>query len=180
MSYGCTEDTDMTNKFARVGTMGMLALALSAASCGDAVSAAFVGDTAWILDRPDQLEFLTLDPSHEPPAYDSNNPERLHGYLILGSAVIRDAALQKELVDSVKDAVKGNTGIAAACFNPRHAIRATRGGKSVDMLICFQCLQMEVYQGAKWKMSLISSTQKELFTQVAAQMKLPVATQPAE
>jgi hypothetical protein len=27
------------------------------------------------------------------------------------------------------------------CFDPRHGIRVTRGGVTVDFVICFQCFQ---------------------------------------
>lgn len=35
----------------------------------------------------------------------------------------------------------------AACFNPRHGVRAVRGGKTVELVICFECLKMDVHAG---------------------------------
>jgi len=36
----------------------------------------------------------------------------------------------------------------AKCFDPRHGIRATHEGKTVELVICFQCAQFNVYVGA--------------------------------
>lgn len=33
----------------------------------------------------------------------------------------------------------------ARCFSPRHAIRATGGGRHVEVMICFECYQARVY-----------------------------------
>ena len=35
----------------------------------------------------------------------------------------------------------------SGCFQPRHGIRATSGGKTVEVLICFQCRPVYFYLG---------------------------------
>ena len=32
----------------------------------------------------------------------------------------------------------------ALCFNPRHAIRAKKGNDTVELLICFECGQIQI------------------------------------
>lgn len=38
----------------------------------------------------------------------------------------------------------------AACFDPRHGVRAVHGGHTVDLVICFECLSLKVYRDAAW------------------------------
>lgn len=35
------------------------------------------------------------------------------------------------------------------CFIPRHGVRATTGNRSVDMVICFECSQADIYVDGK-------------------------------
>jgi hypothetical protein len=49
------------------------------------------------------------------------------------------------LADALRLGAEDNFGIAAGCFNPRHGLRLKGGGKSVDLVICFECLQVEVF-----------------------------------
>ena len=39
--------------------------------------------------------------------------------------------------------------MAAACFIPRHGIRMTSGRDTVDLVICFECLSVNVYVNDK-------------------------------
>jgi len=72
--------------------------------------------------------------------------EEFHDYFVQERIEITDkeerAALIKALVAGIAAA-----DAAAACFNPRHGISAEMRGEKVDLVICFECLQIRVYGG---------------------------------
>ena len=91
------------------------------------------------LEGSDQLVLLSLNP--EGGVFTKN----FHGYQIQGKTVVKDPNVKKEIVDAFEQAVKESNGIGARCFNPRHGIRVVDESRIIDFLICFECLQVEVY-----------------------------------
>jgi len=139
--------------------------------------AVYIGDTKWILSAPDKVEFMTLDSSHE--NFDPKAAGTMHGYRIMGSAEVADAELKKQLVGAVKKAVQDSDGTVAACFMPQHALRVVRGNSSADLVICFHCLQLEVYQGTVHAGASITREGLGLFEKTAEQLGLSATTRPA-
>ena len=120
------------------------------------------------LDTTETFSLLSLNPTKPVPpeavatwAMDSYPPskraaitnayksaatkETFHEYIVLGRADIRDAGQRRELLRALYKGIARSGGRMAACFNPRHGIHATRGGKTVDLLICFECSGIAVY-----------------------------------
>src|SRR5829696_4569024 len=96
------------------------------------------------LEEADRFELLSVVPDRQP-----DRPEDdFHGWTVLGRTPVTDADTRSALVTALKKGAGENDGIAANCFNPRHGIRATRGDQMVDFVICFECLQVQVYAGA--------------------------------
>jgi len=93
-----------------------------------------------ILAKPDQVELLSLDPTllvgpvHFRP--DEKPKELFQGWMILGRTVVKDADARKAVLAAVGTSKRG---YGPRCFEPRHGIRATSGGKTVDLVICFEC-----------------------------------------
>jgi hypothetical protein len=85
----------------------------------------------------DDAEGLTLFALDGAPAADGG-PNRLEGYGIVRQVEVPEAARRAEILEAVQDAIRAG-GDQAKCFNPRHAMRVTRGGKHVDLIICFEC-----------------------------------------
>lgn len=54
----------------------------------------------------------------------------------------------KQAVAALKDAVsRGTSGVVSMCLNnPRHALRVASGGNTYDILICYECGQLELYR----------------------------------
>jgi hypothetical protein len=142
--------------------------------CGGKLDTAFPGDAQWILESPDTFELMTVDPSHEtPPA----NAKLIGGfYRILGQASITDAGLRKQLVDSLYDAALNNNGEMAKCFNPRHAIRAVRGGKMTEIVICFECSSLQTTTGGVRSSAAINAAKESYFNEAATKAGLPLAS----
>ena len=95
-----------------------------------------------VLEKAGQWEVLSLDPVQpkEKPA------DGFHGYKVLGKTTVK-GDVQKELVAALLKGMEGDIK-PAKCFDPRHGIRATHEGKTVELVICFQCAQFNVYVGA--------------------------------
>src|SRR5262249_56401493 len=72
-----------------------------------------------------------------------------HGWKVLGSTTVKDAETVKKLAAAFKKGVEENNGIVAACFNPRHGIRLTHDGKTVDLVICFECFSVQEFVADK-------------------------------
>jgi hypothetical protein len=98
-------------------------------------------DKVWaILNEADQLELLSLDPDQEKEAKD-----KFHGWNVLGKTGIKDKKAREGVVSAVSKGVKESDGTRANCFEPRHGIRATKEKQTVDLVICFECLSVEIY-----------------------------------
>lgn len=55
------------------------------------------------------------------------------------------AAEGRQLVARLKESLWEPGGQSPACFNPRHAIRAALGGRTVELVICFECVKTRVF-----------------------------------
>lgn len=98
-----------------------------------------------LLQDADELEIMALHPSpHSEAGKPTDGVDDFHGYKILGRAAIGATAEQDEVIGHLYRGIIDSGGIVAACFNPRHGIRATRGKESVDFVICYECLSMQV------------------------------------
>src|SRR5438270_721857 len=114
------------------------------------------------LAKPESVELLSLDPKllTEKPKDD------FHGWKVLGRTTVKDDATRKKLAADLATAAESSEGLAAACFNPRHGLRVTRNGKTVDFVICFECWQVKVYEGDKADGFLITDTPQPAFDKV--------------
>ena len=127
-----------------------------------------------LLTKADGFELYSLDPAREPdmakPAKDT-----FHGRKVLGKTEVKDAD-RKRLAEALRTGAEDNSGAAAGCFIPRHGLRLKGGGKTVDLVICFQCLSVEVFEDDKRVGGFLTTgePQKEFDAVLkAAKIKLP-------
>jgi len=87
-----------------------------------------------------KFELLSLDPTFLTDKQRRRLKGKLfNGYRILGRIEIPKGPQRDQLLQALHDAL-ANAGYALAyCFDPRHAIRASVGAETVDLLICFEC-----------------------------------------
>jgi hypothetical protein len=65
----------------------------------------------------------------------------------------------------------------ARCFDPRHGIRATSGETVADLVICFECLQIEAYVNDKHLQGALTSASPQAFLNgVLRDAKIPLAS----
>src|SRR5689334_11455538 len=93
-----------------------------------------------VLDAPDVMEFLTLDPIREKNAL---TPNTLHGTKPVAGVTITDPAertkLGKAILESVKSRTTERDWIPAA-----FAIRAMKGQEQIDVIWGYENLKMEI------------------------------------
>lgn len=121
------------------------------------------------------LELYSLDPSHQEEVPKDN----FHDWKILGKTSIEDAGQRKQLVSALQNGVAESFGAAAACFNPRHGIRALHEGKTVDLVICFECFQVQIYVGDEQDSVLLTDSPQSVFDKLLSDAGVPLA-KPAE
>jgi len=132
-----------------------------------------------ILAGAERFELFSLDPSLEGPG--GKRPtkptgKRFHRVKVLGQTSVRDPATRKRLVSALREAVRPPTDAVPACFEPRHGLRATRQGKTADLVICFECTQAEVHlPDGKQEAFLLSDAPARLFNQVLRRARVPLA-----
>jgi hypothetical protein len=128
------------------------------------------------LENADQLELLsvqTLLPLGKgmvkiPPV------GAFHDYPVLGSTRITDASARQKLVAAFYRGATAKTE-AARCFNPRHGIRATGEGRTVDLLICFECGQVRAYVAGEMTASFrIARSPQPLLDQILRDAGVPL------
>jgi hypothetical protein len=135
-----------------------------------------------VLDKADSLEIYSLDPSLQLPVKDKEKePEKdpkdkFNGWKVLGKTVVKDKPAKDELLTALYKGVKDNEGVVAACFIPRHGIRATADGKTVDLVICFQCLQIYCFvDGKREGGCLVTRSPQPAFDKVLKDANVPLA-----
>ena len=97
----------------------------------------------------------------------------LHGHQVLGKTVITDPKQRERLAATLEKAVADSTGTEPACFFPRHAVRTVRDGKAYDFVICFQCIQVQVYGGMLSPFPyLVDKSAEPLFDQMLTDAKV--------
>jgi hypothetical protein len=127
------------------------------------------------LGKADTAELYSLDPD---PRREKDGGG-FHGWKVLGKTEVKGESARKELLGALRRSADENELGPAACFNPRHGLRLTAGGNTVDLVICFECLQVEVYDGAdKAKRFLITAGPQPAFDRVLKGAGVPLAGKP--
>lgn len=127
-----------------------------------------------VLERPDTFTLLSMDPS--PPREDLDPETSIDRWAITGEAVVRDPANRAQAVMLLYEAVRQSDGRAAMCFDPRHALRATKDGVEVAVLICFECLTIRVYvDGVREGGATISDRLERNMSELFARHQLTIA-----
>jgi len=76
----------------------------------------------------------------------STTKELFHGFTVLGKLEITDSDKRVEVMRSLLRAIERSDGKVASCFWPRHGIRVVENSKTIDYVICFQCLRLEIHE----------------------------------
>lgn len=149
-------------------------VALVAVLALTSAAAALPADTRKLLDRAETVELLSLDPNRR----DEKGKGSFHGYKVLGKVDLKMKADRAKVLKALYKGIDDSDGSVAACFIPRHGIRAKVDGKTVEIVICFQCHSMNVYIGDKKTSVLTDGSPAATFNKVLTDAKVPLPEQP--
>ena len=120
------------------------------------------------LGTADQYELISLNPHEE------NGDYYLHA--ILGRTTISDPQTRLRINAALQAGVRQNKSGMAICFYPRHAIRVTSGGVVTDVVICFQCDQIQVFRnGQRIETFAVDDSPEPVFDDVLTNAGVPLA-----
>ncbi|MCB9911347.1 MAG: hypothetical protein H6829_13875 [Planctomycetes bacterium] len=122
-----------------------------------------------------ELELVAINPDW-PTEASREDPATMHGYTVRGRATLTDRAQRLELLSALAAGARENDGTVAACFDPRHALRAEYQGQTYELIVCFECLSFQIWndQGHVANGD-ISETPREVFDRIYAAQGLSLA-----
>jgi hypothetical protein len=91
---------------------------------------------------PERITLYSLDFRYVEDLSEDKAPyggETFHEYPVLGKVEITEAEQRRSFISALNDAIRRAPQLSAACFWPRHGLRAIEDGKTYDYVICFQC-----------------------------------------
>lgn len=130
------------------------------------------------LNAPDEFILYSLEPGGLGKLKDDDkvDAKTFHGHTILGQTEVKDAATRKKLVTAFNRGVGDHDGSVAGCFMPHHGIRVRSGKHVVDLVVCFMCAQVKVYEnGKEGELILISTSPRDTFNEVLKQARVPLS-----
>lgn len=93
----------------------------------------------------ERLELIALHPS--PRDFTSlDGLELFHGYPVLGRAELTELRDRDAVLFMIEGGIEDSDGRVADCFKPRHGLSITKNGVTTDLVICFECHQIEVFE----------------------------------
>jgi hypothetical protein len=131
-----------------------------------------------LFDKAETFELYSLDPAQK---FDKAGKvveakDGFHDWAVLGKTEVKDKAERRRLTGALRLGAEDNFGMAAACFIPRHGIRLKDSGKTTDLVICFECLQVQVFVDGERKAGFLTTgAPQPAFDAIlkAADVKLP-------
>ncbi|HEU5219697.1 MAG TPA: hypothetical protein VFU23_13640, partial [Gemmatimonadales bacterium] len=115
------------------------------AGVGRAADNALPEKARTVLEKAEALDVYSLDPDTERDLTEERPKKGFRGWKILGKTTVKDAEGRKALLSALNKAVADAPPRSKKCFEPRHGVRATAGGKTVDFVICFACAEVQVW-----------------------------------
>ncbi len=132
-------------------------------------------EVAQALRAPGEVVLYSLEPWEQPAASD----ETFHRFKVLGHTTL-DRTQATTAIGEFQSAVAGWDGSIAMCFDPRQALRVTAGDRTYDLLLCYSCHQLYVYQGNKLVVSLGAAGSAKVLNGLLNASKIPVSKTDSE
>jgi hypothetical protein len=138
----------------------------------------FKGGAKAALEQSEALTVLSIEPT---PSF-GYAENAFQDHEVFGKTTVTGAA-KTALLASLYNGLASrprNDGleyIGIGCFMPRHGIRAVHKGTTIDLLICFSCMKMQVYEGNKQINQEFSSNEPQPeFNRVLTQANVPLSS----
>jgi hypothetical protein len=132
--------------------------------------------TRHVLDHADQFVLYSLNPrSIEYLKPSEERPKEVfHDFPVLGKVEITGSISRMGLLEALYQGIAAKNIMPNNCFNPRHGIRAILNGEAVDLVICFECKQIQIH-AAKGKGVLTSASPQPEFDRVLREAGVELA-----
>ena len=137
----------------------MTAAAAAPARSLQAVKAQFPLGSSAILEQPDRMVLYALDPGSA-----KRKGATFHGFAVVTEKAITGAT-RGELVGALFQAMREQHS-GARCFVPHHGLRAVRGAKTVDLVLCFTCQWVDIHHAGKKNRALLAAKPMALYDRV--------------
>lgn len=127
------------------------------------------------LGTPEHLVLYSIDGRDFEPGQEPQTAEKFYNYPVLGKIEIQSEADRATIIQAVKRSVAGGTlSLGKHCFWPRHGIRATFAGETIDLVICFECDSLNV-EGAIEASEPISDAAQPVLNEFLTKAGIPIA-----
>jgi hypothetical protein len=130
-------------------------------------------DLAALFEKAEDLELYSLDPAADVKEADAK--KGFHGWKVLGKTTVKEAKTRKKVIEALYKGLAESDGTMAKCFIPRHGIRATAGGKTADVVICFECLQVQFHVGDGSSTEATTASHQKVLDEVLTAAGVPLA-----
>jgi TPR repeat protein len=159
-----------------VGVRQVLLVAIFAIITGCGVAPAhptLAEEVLKALNSPSTITLYSLQPWGGPdlPEWDFHGHHQ-NGHVALNQEKARQA------IAALNDAIsKGAAGVQSLCIiNPRHALRVISSGNTYDILICYECGQLELYKnGQSLPFSGSIGSKPDVLNRLLKQAGIPLA-----
>jgi hypothetical protein len=123
-----------------------------------------------VFEQSDRFILYSIDSFRRPDLKTT-----FHEYPIVGQVEIKDSKLRRDLIAHLYDGMAG-FALAAGCFNPHHAIRAIKGNRTVDLVICFSCSGVDIYYGKLKGHTNVAAIPRKFYDSVLTDAGVPLST----
>jgi hypothetical protein len=131
------------------------------------------------LEQATEFELLSLNPKHR----DADAPSNFLRRQVIGKTLVSDQEIRRQILGALDFGARVPEGRgAAACFDPRHAIRVAHAGQTFYLSICFECGHVYVFVDDREDRSqyfLITAAPLPVFNEVLQAANIQLA-EPAE
>lgn len=117
------------------------------------VRAQFPEGSSEILDKADRVVLYELDPTQRGKV---SSGTTFWEYPVVREKELTEPRERAELIRTLYEGM-AEQKVGARCFVPHHGLRAVRGGKTLDLVLCFTCQWVHIHYNGKTKAALLSA-----------------------
>jgi hypothetical protein len=93
----------------------------------------------------DSMTVYSLDGTFHPMSGAKPPGETFHRYPVLGKVDIESPRDRAAILAAVKRGIAEYKGAENKCFWPRHGVRLSQRGRTIEYLICFECGELDEF-----------------------------------
>jgi hypothetical protein len=125
----------------------------------------------------EKVELFSLERSSRRPGpnYGRNDAGWFNGFRIVGMIELAHGADRITILEALQDSLNKAPRSPAACFFPEHGVRIVHDSKITDYVLCFHCMNYELYENGKELGGVISDSALNVFDEFLVARSVPLA-----